>query len=142
VKPFSTPPQVAGSVEERLRDELIRDIVSQAGLCGVGAGIAIRLVARESGFRQFDKDGKPLRSHSGAIGLTQIKPSSALEISPTLDVEWNPTDNLKAGFCLLSKYRRGGDWKTALIRYRLGPHAVRTPAAVAYANTILAGEAQ
>jgi len=141
VKAPSVSHQVAGSAEERLQDHLIEDIVTQAGLCGVSPGIGIRLVATESGFRQFDKHGKPLRSHSGAIGLTQIKLASAREISPTLDIEWNPTDNLKAGFCYLSS--RKGTWREKVLSYRLGEsRKVTTAEAHAYADAILAGEAQ
>ena len=111
-------------------------IVRAANLCGVPPAIAIRLVMRESSMRQYDKRGRVLRSSSGALGLTQIKPASARDVSRTLNVR-EPWDNLLAGFCLLQKYRKKDDWRTALHRYRLGPSAKVTQAARDYASDIL-----
>lgn len=111
---------------------------SAAALCGVPAPILFALIERESSWRQTHQ-GRTLRSSSGALGLTQIKPGSAREISPTLDphTAWG---NLLAGACYLSKHRRGASWGVALLRYRLGPyHRRSTLAARAYVADIIGG---
>lgn len=108
--------------------------ISAAGLCGVPAGIGLRLFARESGFRQFDARGRLLVSSSGAAGIGQIKPSSAAEVSPTLDVrdEWQ---NMVASMCYLSSRR--GTWREKVLAYRVGASGVRTAAVHAYASTVI-----
>jgi soluble lytic murein transglycosylase-like protein len=118
----------------------LRTLATRAArLCGVPPAVLHNLVARESSWRQHDAQGRTLRSSAGALGLTQIKQGSAREISPTLDPH-DPWQNLVAGACYLSKYRRGGTWRESLIRYRLGPNYRRTThAARAYADTIMEG---
>jgi len=115
----------------------IERAISAAGLCGVPAGIGLRLFARESGLRQFDSRGRLLVSRSGAIGIGQIKPSSAAEVSPTLDVrdEWQ---NMVASMCYLSSRR--GTWREKVLSYNVGASGLRTAAAHAYADSILEGE--
>ena len=67
--------------------------------------------------------GHTLRSHSGALGLTQIKPSTAREVSPTLDPH-QAAQNAIAGACYVRRmYDRFGDWGTALKAYRVGPNS-------------------
>lgn len=114
----------------------IERAISAAGLCGVPASIGLRLFARESGLRQFDAHGRLLVSSSGAAGIGQIKPSSAAEVSPTLDVrdEWQ---NMVASMCYLSSRR--GTWREKVLAYRVGASGVRTAAAHAYADSILKG---
>ena len=124
----------AGSVERRA--QTVERAIAAAGLCGVPAGIGLRLFARESGLRQFDSSGRLLVSTSGAVGIGQIKPSSAAEVSPTLDVrdEWQ---NMVASMCYLSSRR--GTWREKVLSYRVGASGVRTAAAHAYADSILDG---
>jgi len=124
----------AGNVERRA--QTVNRAISAAGLCGVPTGIGLRLFARESGLRQFDARGRLLVSASGAVGVGQIKPSSAAEVSPTLDVrdEWQ---NMVASMCYLSSRR--GTWREKVLAYRVGASGVRTPAAHAYADVILEG---
>lgn len=126
----------AGNVERRA--QTVEIVIAAAGVCGVPAGIALRLVARESGFRQWDDRGRPLRSSAGAIGLTQIKPSTARDLSPTLDIFNSEWGNALAGLCVLSRLR--GTWREKVLAYRVGASGVRTPAAHAYADVILEGE--
>lgn len=125
----------AGNVERRA--QTVNRAIAAAGLCGVPAGIGLRLFAHESGFRQFDSSGRLLISSSGAVGVGQIKPSSAAEVSRTLDVrdEWQ---NMVASMCYLSSRR--GTWREKVLAYRVGASGVRTAAAHAYADVILEGE--
>lgn len=125
----------AGNVERRA--QTVRIVIAAAGVCGVPAGIALRLVARESGFRQWDIRGRPLRSSAGAIGLTQIKPSTARDLSPTLDIFDSEWGNATAGLCHLASLR--GTWLEKVLAYRVGASGVRTAAAHAYADVILEG---
>lgn len=116
----------------------IERLVAACELCVVPIGIGMRLIARESGFRQVDSRGRLLVSSSGAVGIGQIKPSSAAEVSPTLDVrdEWQ---NLVASMCYLSSRR--GTWREKVLAYRVGASGIRTAAAHAYASHVM-GAAQ
>ena len=112
----------------------IERVIAACSVCGVPVGIGMRLVARESGFRQFDSRGRLLVSSAGAVGIGQIKPSSAAEVSPTLDIrdEWQ---NLVASMCYLSSRR--GTWREKVLAYRVGASGIRTAAAHAYASHVM-----
>jgi len=91
-----------------------------AKLCGLSEpedqAMFRRLIQRES---EWNPEAV---SASGAIGLAQVMPRSA--ISPTLDVR-DPWQNLVAGACLLRQYRdRFGSWRVALHAYHGGPTRV------------------
>lgn len=93
-------------------------VVSAADSAGVPRPIAARLVAVESSYRPF------AASHKGAIGLTQVKPSTArlygedITAGDLYDVE----TNLRIGFNYLRDlYERFGSWKLALQAYNAGP---------------------
>lgn len=109
-----------------------------AHLCGVPTARFARLVARESSWRHWDSDGTVLRSSSGALGLAQVKLSTARDVSPTLDI-YKPWDNLLAGACYLrQQYDRFGTWREALHAYHAGPNRKRTEQATRdYADGIL-----
>lgn len=94
-----------------------------AHLCAVPEPILFALISVESSWRQTDKAGGTLRSRSGALGLTQIKPSTAREVSATLDPH-QASQNAIAGACYLrQQFDRFGDWGIALRAYRIGPNA-------------------
>lgn len=106
-----------------------------AGLTGVRAVLLHRLVRRESEWLQS------ARGKHGEIGLTQIKPATAREVSPTLDIytEWG---NLLAGSAYLSRMLTlcRGDERCALMAYQGGAWRKFTkPETVAYAADILKG---
>ena len=107
---------------------------SAAHLCGVPVAIFHALIQRESSWRPH------VVSSAGAVGLAQVKPSTAREVSPTLDVH-DPWQNLVAGACILSgHFDRRGSWREALLDYNGGPNRKRTTSAhVAYADGILGG---
>ena len=112
---------------------------SAALLCGVPPRLFKALVARESSWRQWDRNGV-LRSTSGALGLAQVKPSTARDVSPTLDLR-DPWQNLLAGACYLRMmYDLEGTWRSALHAYHAGPNRTHTrQASKDYADVILAG---
>lgn len=107
-----------------------------ANLCGVEPALFHALIERESSWRPY------VVSRSGAVGLAQVKPSTARGVSPTLDVR-DPWQNLVAGACYLrAQFDRFGSWRKALHAYRLGPNARVSVAAREYASDIITGSAQ
>lgn len=114
---------------------------SAASLCGADKEIFRELINTESRWRHFASRGILLESSAGAIGLAQVKPSSAREVSAGLNV-YDPWGNLVAGACLLTKYKamlgKGGTWRQALYSYHAGPWRKGTSEqSVKYADTIL-----
>lgn len=110
-----------------------------AMLCGVPPRLFRDLIARESSWRV------DAVSPSGAIGLAQVMPRSARDVSPTLDVR-DPWQNLIAGACLLRQYRdRFGSWREALHAYHGGPTRVdqgrTTQQSRNYAQDVMEGSA-
>ena len=66
----------------------------------------------ESGNRQFDKQGNPLTSSAGAIGASQVMPSTGPEAAKLANVKYNAFDlaldpeyNKKLGKAYLDKQR-------------------------------------
>lgn len=91
---------------------------SAANLCGVPVDLFAALIARESSWNP------EALSSSGAVGLAQVKPSTARGVSATLDV-YRPFDNLLLGACYLrQQFDRFGSWPKALHAYHAGPTAV------------------
>lgn len=108
-------------------------------LCGVPAPLFRDLIARESSW------GVDAVSAAGAVGLAQVMPRSARDVSPTLDVR-DPWQNLVAGACLLRQYRdRFGSWRVALHAYHGGPTRVdqrrTTKQSRDYARDVIEGAA-
>jgi len=119
-------------------DRSLREMATAAAhLCGVPVNLFHALIARESSWRVN------ARSSAGAIGLAQVMPASARDISPTLDVH-DPWQNLVAGSCLLRQYRdRFGSWRVALHAYHGGPTRVDrrriARSSHAYAQDVMGG---
>jgi hypothetical protein len=88
---------------------------------GVRPDLAFRLVATESSFR------RNAVSRAGAVGYTQIKPSTAAWLEPGLTYEelFETETNLRLGFRYLS-YLMGhyDDDRLALLAYNRGPTRV------------------
>ena len=110
-----------------------------ATLCGVPSRLYRDLIARESSWRV------DAISAAGAVGLAQVMPRSARDVSPTLDVR-DPWQNLVAGACLLRQYRdRFGSWRVALHAYHGGPTRVdqrrTTKQSRDYARDVIEGSA-
>lgn len=87
------------------------------------------IIPRESAGRQFDKNGNPLTSSAGAIGISQMLPSTGPEAAKLAGVEWDenlfyndPAYNEKLGRAyfnnLLKRYN--GDTTLASAAYNAG----------------------
>jgi soluble lytic murein transglycosylase-like protein len=121
------------------RAALIYDVAAAEG---VDAGLAFSLVQVES---SFDPRAK---SRTGAIGLTQILPSTARLYRPDLSLEqlYEPATNLRLGFHFLHDLlRRFQSVDHALVAYSLGPVKLRERLAggmdvrTAYSRTVASG---
>ncbi len=121
--------------------EIARAIAVAALRERIEIDLAFALVQTESGFRTH------VVSPRGAVGLTQILPSSARLIAPSVTAEelMQPSTNLGVGFRLLrSHLDRYGDVVTALEAYSRGTRAVdrdraaAKPLPASYARQVLA----
>lgn len=125
------PADLAASVHDIARAE------------GLEPDLAFRLVEIESSFR------RTAVSRAGAVGYTQIKPSTAAWIRPgtTRDDLFDTETNLRLGFRYLSLLldRYEGDSRLALLAYNQGPNRVGSLLAMGrdpgngYARRILTG---
>ncbi len=106
----------------RIPTERARQIQEVAQAQGIDPELAFRLVRVESGFNP------QARSRVGALGLTQLMPSTArwLERGITRQAILEPRTNLRIGFrylrSLIAKY--DGDLQLALLAYNRGDGAV------------------
>ncbi|MEX0892794.1 MAG: M56 family metallopeptidase [Gemmatimonadota bacterium] len=121
---------------------LAGEILAAAEREGIEPGLAFGLVAEESA---FDADRIRVR---GAVGLTQILPSTAHRVEPGLspdDLRDNPV-NLRVGFRYLRSQieREQGSLVDGLLSYALGPgrmndlRARGDPVPLGYATRVLA----
>lgn len=106
----------------RVSPELARSITEAAMEQGIDLDIAFGLVRAESSFRNT------ATSPVGAVGLTQLMPSTARWVQPGVSRSAlrDPETNLKIGFkylrYLLEKYE--GNEDLALVAYNRGPGTV------------------
>jgi soluble lytic murein transglycosylase-like protein len=112
----------AFALRYRISGDLAREIHQAAQDEGVDPDLAFRLVRVESMFNPR------ARSRVGALGLTQLMPSTARWFDRSLTHEriLEPRTNLRVGFRylhrLIDKY--GGDLQLALLAYNRGDGAV------------------
>lgn len=108
-----------------------------AVLCGVPATLFRRLIEAESSWNPRAE------SRSGALGLAQVKLSTARGINPRLTRRdlLEPFQGALYGACYLrTLYDAEGTWRAALRSYHAGPNRLTTPPEThAYAEKI-AGE--
>lgn len=100
---------------------------------GVPRDLFNALINQESGWNQYGS-----YSSQGAIGLTQLMPSTAndLGVDP-----WDPTQNAQGGAAYLAQqYKTFGNWTDALRAYNVGPSVAQSDpnAGLSYAKSILA----
>jgi soluble lytic murein transglycosylase-like protein len=113
---------IAFSSQYKIGADLAGNIVDVAQAEGIDPELAFRLVKLESDFKSR------ATSPVGAVGLTQVMPSTArfYEKGITREALYEPTTNLRVGF----RYLRGlvkeydGNVKLALLVYNRGPAAV------------------
>lgn len=95
--------------------------------------LAAAVKGRESGGRQFGKDGQPLTSKAGAIGVMQVMPGTGPEAAAAAGLPWDegkfrtdPAYNEALGKGYLRKMldRFDGNRTLALAAYNAGPGAV------------------
>lgn len=102
---------------------------------GVDMGKAFgALIKAESGGQQFGKDGKPLTSSAGAIGIAQVMPGTAPEAAKLAGLPWDearyrndPSYNKALGLAYFQKQLQdhGGDLAKAYAAYNAGPGRLR-----------------
>lgn len=131
------------SAEHGIPADLAATVYDIALSEGVEPALAFRLVETESTFRRMAV------SEAGAVGYTQIKPSTAAWLDPSVtpDRLFETRTNLRLGFhylaLLLEEY--GGDERMALLAYNRGPNRVKSLLSMGhdpsngYASRILAG---
>lgn len=110
---------------------------------GLRPELAFRMVETESSFR------RRAVSRMGAVGYTQIKPSTAMWLDPSVSYDdlFATETNLRLGFRYFSQLleRYEGDERLALLAYNRGPGRVGSLLAMGddpangYANKILTG---
>ena len=102
------------------------------GIPGIDSMFAA-IRTQESGGRQFSKDGKPLTSSAGAIGIMQVMPGTAPEAARLAGVRWDedkyrndPAYNQAIGEAYFKEMlRQFKDPEVAAAAYNAGPGAVR-----------------
>ena len=104
------------------------------GAPGTGGNTFSRMIRQESGGKQFDRNGRPLTSSAGAIGIAQVMPKTAPEAARLAGLPFDdkryrtdPEYNLALGKAYYEKQLAdfGGDEKLAAAAYNAGPGAVR-----------------
>lgn len=97
-------------------------------------------VGTESNGRQFDKNGQPLTSSAGAIGIAQVMPTTAPEAAKLAGIDWDEnkykTDanyNRALGLAYFQKQLQdfGGNLPQAYAAYNAGPDRLKKAIAAA-----------
>jgi hypothetical protein len=91
------------------------------------------ILGAESAYKQFDKQGRPLTSPAGAIGIAQVMPGTAPEAAKLAGLEFDPvryrTDadyNAALGRAYYNKqFETFGSKDKAAAAYNAGPYAVQ-----------------
>lgn len=104
----------------RIRIPLATEIIRAADMARIPRVLAFKLVKAESSFDSLAV------SSTGALGLTQVLPSTGRYACPGLDL-LKVQSNLACGFKYLKMmHRRYGDWYVATAAYNLGPAVADT----------------
>lgn len=113
------------------RNEIVAALLKAERKTGVDALLLLAVAEKESHFRPR------ARSRRGALGLAQVRPSTAREVCRRNRIPWKgdaslfePSFNLQIGAIYLSELReRFGSWDLALTAYNRGPTEARRAAA-------------
>lgn len=106
----------------------LTDALVQSRTGGVGK-LPPDMIQKESGGRQFARDGKPLTSPAGAIGIAQVMPATGPEAAHLAGMPWDPqrfqndpTYNEALGAAYYQdQMQRFGDPELARAAYNAGP---------------------
>lgn len=104
-------------------------VVKYAKKYNIEPSLAMAIINTESTFNN------QCISKSGAVGLTQLMPSTAremgLRVDSTIDERWDPEKNIEAGIAYLAKYHKiisnhfqKEDWNLTIAGYNCGPNRV------------------
>jgi soluble lytic murein transglycosylase len=129
---------ITGVLQERAkhlqrteRSEIVAALLRAERKTGVDAFLLFAVAERESHFRPR------ARSHRGALGLVQVRPSTGREVCRRNRIPWKgdaslfePSFNVLIGAIYLAELReRFGSWDLALTAYNRGPTDARRAAA-------------
>jgi hypothetical protein len=104
---------------------------SSVGTTGAFGNLSAAQIAAESGGQQFNALGQPLTSSAGAIGISQILPSTAQQVAGEYGIAYSLTNlenNADYNATLGSDYMQmllkqfGGNQAAALAAYNAGPN--------------------
>lgn len=93
-----------------------------------------KIIGIESGGNQHDRNGRPLTSPAGAIGIAQVMPATARETAAAHGIEWSdqryrndPAYNRQLGLEYFKDQLAifGGDYEKATAAYNCGPGNVQ-----------------
>lgn len=110
------------------------DVVSTAPMALEEHPEFSKIIRIESGGKQFDKSGQPLKSSAGAIGISQVMPSTAPEAAESAGLSFDeeafkssPTYNKALGSAYFNKMVKefDGDTTKAAAAYNAGPETIR-----------------
>lgn len=96
-------------------------------------GLWNSMIQTESGGRQLDRNGRPLTSSAGAIGIAQVMPATGREVAKSLGIAWDenryrtdPEYNARLGRAYYDQMQQrfGGDQVKAVAAYNAGPGGV------------------
>lgn len=130
-----TSPLVGAGPGLATKGNVQKAIIELATKMGMPPEYALAVADVESGFRQFDKNGKVLMSpdpHSHAAGIFQLQPKTAA----LMGVDANDVGgNIQGGLDYLRRQfvRSGGNWEKALEMYHGGTSAARRQ----YASSVM-----
>ena len=104
------------------------------GAPGAGGDTFSKMIRQESRGKQFDRNGRPLTSSAGAIGIAQVMPKTAPEAAKLAGLPFDdnryrndPEYNLALGKAYYEKQLADfGDEQLAAAAYNAGPGAVRS----------------
>ena len=116
-KTINLPPSVSNS------------LTSYAGQYGVDPAFVQAVAQVESGGQQYNSQGQPLTSKTGAVGIMQIEPATFAGLTDSngnhfTDIN-DPNQNMEAGVVYLAQLnQKYGDLPTTAAAYNAGPGAV------------------
>lgn len=148
---FLVGPALFASIAYPLPTQYQKPLADSAQEFGMSPNFVAALIMTESGWHETSRSG------AGAVGLTQIVPSTAVAIAKRLNVSnfkvndllTNPQESIRFGAYYIADAvnRNGGSKQYALIAYNGGQGAVLAAqrgypirGTVAYANKVLAIE--